>query len=380
MASITKRGVSYRVRVYVGKDFTGKKVVKSATYTPPDGVNAKKAELLASEFALEFERKCSGNIVYNDNMTFSQLSDWFFEYYAPSELKESTQYTYKGQLNKYIQPALGDRKLKDITPMILTKLLKDIPVEPPTVKKIYTIIQSIFRRALEQGFIRDSPCHYVLLPKRQKNNKVTSLSIEEVRRFMKLVDEKPWDEDLRRIIKLLLLTGMRSGELFGLSCDDIDFEKRMIYINHTLNDIGGKHELTIPKTDKSIRDLAMSDTVMNILLDQRRYVDNLAKALGNKCRHPEMVIVSANGNYRDRCAVLHSLKRFTAGTEFESITLHKLRHCYASILLDSGVDLKIISDTLGHCNIKVTADIYADVLRRSKVMVSNKIEECLNWK
>ena len=79
-----------------------------------------------------------------------------------------------------------------------------------------------------------------------------------------------------------------------------------------------------------------------------------------------MVYPSANGNYRDRKSVYNSLKRLTRGTEFETLTLHKLRHCNATLLLNSGVDLKVVSEHLGHCDISVTADIYADVLKSTK--------------
>ena len=72
-----------------------------------------------------------------------------------------------------------------------------------------------------------------------------------------------------------------------------------------------------------------------------------------------------------------SLKRFTKGTEFENMTLHKLRHCNATMLLNMGVDLKIISDHLWHCDINVTADIYADVLSSTRKVLADSIEKKL---
>lgn len=90
-----------------------------------------------------------------------------------------------------------------------------------------------------------------------------------------------------------------------------------------------------------------------------------------------MVFPSGLGNYRDRTSVYHSLKRMTKGTEFEDMTLHKLRHCNATLLLKSGVDLKVVSEHLGHCDVNVTADIYADVLRKTKARTVEQIELCL---
>ena len=90
------------------------------------------------------------------------------------------------------------------------------------------------------------------------------------------------------------------------------------------------------------------------------------------------LFTSALGNYRDRCSVYHSLKRFTHGTEFENLTLHQLRHCNATLLLNSGVDLKVVSEHLGHCDIGVTANIYADVLKSTKAKVADLVTLKLN--
>ena len=107
-------------------------------------------------------------------------------------------------------------KLKEITTPKLTRIMKSMTLNPQTVKKVYVVIQSIFRRGVEQGFIRESPCHNVILPKKKDGKKKMSLDENEIKRFMELLDTKPWDEDFKRIVKVLLYTGMRSGECLGL--------------------------------------------------------------------------------------------------------------------------------------------------------------------
>lgn len=377
MANISKRGNTFRIRVYVGTDMNGKKIMKSTTFVPPENISPKKAEKLAQEYAFQYERQCKGYVSFNENMRFSELADWYFTNYAPIELKESTVYTYKGQYRNHIEPVLGNIKLKDITTPKLTQIMQSYKLNPATVRKIYVIVQSIFKRGMEQGFLRENSCHNVILPKNKEQNKVMALTREELKRFVKILEEKPWDEDVKRIIRFLLYTGMRCGECFALSWEDIDFDNMSILIKHTLNDVGGKHEITPPKTKKSIRTIGMSETVADILREQKAYTEELKIALGDNYTHPETVFPSANGNYRDRSSVLTSLKRFTKGTEFEHLTLHMLRHCNATMLLNMGVDLKVISDHLGHCDINVTADIYADVLTSTKKIVADSIEKQL---
>lgn len=377
MANITKRGNTFRIRVFVGTDVNGKNLIKSTTFTPPDGITAKRAEKLAQEYAFEYERHCRGYVDLNENMRFSELAEWYFTNYAPIELKESTVYTYKGQYKNHIAPVIGNLKIKDITTPKLTQVMQSYELNPATVKKLYVIIQSIFRRGVEQGFIRDTPCHNVLLPKRRTSRRNKALEEDKLKRFVSFLNEKPWDEDFKRIIKVLLYTGMRSGECLGLAWEDVDFENNIISINHTLTDLGGKHHLTPPKTESSIRQIAMGHDLKQILLAQRTYIEDLKLALGDDFAHPEMVFVSALGNYRDRNSVYHSFKRFTKGTEFSDMTLHQLRHCNATLLLNQGFDLKVVSAHLGHCNINVTADIYADVLRSMKAKAADQIELAL---
>ena len=264
-------------------------------------------------------------------------------------------------------------KLKEITTPKLSGIMKSYDLNPQTVKKVYVVMQSIFRRGVEQGFIRESPCHNVILPKKRGDKKKMSLDEEEIKRLLELLDTKPWGEDFKRIIKVLLYTGMRSGECLGLAWDDINFDDMTITINHNLTDIGGKHTLGPPKTESSRRVIGMSEPLAEIFKEQKEYIDKLSSALGKKFAHPEMVFTSSLGNYRDRQSVYHSLKRFTRGTEFEYLTLHMLRHCNATLLLNSGVDLKIVSEHLGHRDINVTADIYADVLKSTKSKVAELI-------
>lgn len=373
MATITKRGDAFRIKVSLGYDENKKQIVKSTTFVPPKGTTSKKAQKLAEEYAFEFERHCKGYTQLNENMRFSELADWYFENYAPVELKEGTGYNYKSAYNNHIKPVLGNVRVKDINTPRLTQFVQCLKLQPETVRKIYVVLQSIFHRGVEQGFIRDTPCRNVILPKNRSKKKKPVLDEEQTSRFMKLIEEKKCDPDIKRIIKVLLYTGMRCGECLALSWNDINFEEMTISIEHNLADVGGKHWLTTPKTESSIRTIGMSQALADIFREQKKYQEQLIEALGDDFSHPEMVFTSANGNYRDRSSLGTSLKRFLRGTEFDFLTLHSLRHCNATLLLNSGVDLKVVSDHLGHCDIGVTANIYADVLKSTKAKVADLV-------
>ena len=201
------------------------------------------------------------------------------------------------------------------------------------------------------------------------------ITAEELPKFLELFTKEY--SAFNTIISTLLHTGMRSGECLGLQWDDIDFEQRKIHIRHNLTDVGGKHFLTTPKTATSVRDLYMSDNLMALLKKHKYEQRKLQLAVGSKFQHPEMVFTSDTGNYKDRSCLNTSLKRFLKGTGFEYLTLHKLRHTNATLLLNNGIDLKIVSEHLGHSDIQITAGTYTAVLDSSRIKTANLMEQIL---
>ena len=244
---------------------------------------------------------------------------------------------------------------------------------PSTIKRIYNIMQSICHFAVTQKYLKETPCVDVILPSKDctKDDKRKSLSDDELPRFMAYFDGY---SPLNTIVKVLLYTGLRSGEALGLQWSDIDFEKQLISVNHTLSDVGGKHFLTTPKTKTSKRTIYMSSALCELLTEHRRKQHELMFILGKQFAHPEMVFTSDLGNYKDRSCLNTSFKRALKNTEFDFMTLHCLRHSNATLLLNSGVDIKIVSEHLGHSDVGTTANIYTDVLENTRRKTAEIIE------
>ena len=121
----------------------------------------------------------------------------------------------------------------------------------------------------------------------------------------------------------------------------------------------------------------MSDNLMTLIKKHKYEQRKLQLAMGSDFKHPEMVFTSATGNYKDRSCLNTSLKRFLKGTDFEYMTLHKLRHTNATLLLNNGLDLKIVSEHLGHADIQITAGTYTAVLDSSRIKTANLMEQIL---
>lgn len=382
---IIQRGKTYRFTVYMGYDVNGKQIRKTTTFTPPAGLTERKADKLAKEEYVHFSNRCKGLYNLKENMRFSELVEEYFRLYAPNNLKPITAYNYQKHIDYHFMEYFGNKKLKDITTAVISHFFSTHKTEikgelktlsPANAKRIYCILQSLFKFAVMQGCIKETPCKNVILPKKNplEEQKQMYLSAEELPKFLELFKDY---SAFNTIILVLLYTGMRSGECLGLQWEDIDFEQRKIHIRHTLSDVGGNHFLTTPKTATSIRDLYMNDNLLALLKKHRVEQRKLQIALGSTFLHPEMVFTSATGNYKDRSSLNTSLKRFLRGTDFEYLTLHKLRHTNATLLLNNGIDLKIVSEHLGHADIQITAGTYTAVLDSSRVKTAELMEQIL---
>lgn len=378
---IIKRGKSYRFTVHLGMDLNGKQIRKTTTFTPPEGFTEKKADKLAKEEYINFRNKCKGLADFDENKRFKDLCEEYFRIYAPNKLKPITAYNYEKLVAFHFIEYFGNKKLKDISPSVITQFFNthkttdkdgnERMLAPSSAKKLYTILQSIFTFAVSQNFIKETPCRNIILPCRtigEDNRKY--LTENEFARFLPMFEEY---SSFNTIIKLLLFTGMRSGEVLGLQWSDINFKENTIQVKHTLSDVGGKHFLTAPKTKSSKRLIYMSSTVSNMLKEHQKKQFLLRVSIPG-FQHPEMVFTSSTGNYKDRSTLNTSFKRFLRGTEFEFLTLHSLRHCNATLLLNSGVDIKVVSEHLGHSDVGTTANIYADILSSTRRKTAKILE------
>lgn len=382
---IIQRGKTYRFTAYLGYDYHGKQIRKTMTFSPPPGLSTKKADKLAKQEYINFCQYCKGGYSLREHMRFYELVKEYMEIYAKNKLKPVTVYNYQKHIEYHFMDFFGNRKLKDITPAMLSHFFTShktcIHGQMQTLsygnaKKLYCILQSLFKFAVSQGYLKETPCKNVILPAKntQADGTRKYLTAEELPAFLALFQEY---SPLTAAVRVLLYTGMRAGECLGLQWEDIDFEHKKIRIRHTLSDVGGTHFLTTPKTKTSVRYQYMSEPLEQLLRQHLTEQKKLEAKLGADFLHPEMVFTSSTGNYKDRSCLYNSFKQHLKGTGFEFMTLHKLRHTNATMLLNNGVDLKIVSEHLGHSDIAVTADTYTGVLDNSRLKTACTLEHFL---
>lgn len=313
-----------------------------------------------------------------ENVTLDEYIAWYWTHYAERRLKESTIHNYKYHLEKYILPGLGSAPLSTLNNRMLTEYFAAMDASPTTCKCVYVALRSVCRVAMQNGFLKQNPCDYVILPRGDVSlqEKRPYLDEEQARELFRMTADYNW---FNVVIRFLLLTGMRSGEAFGLQWSDVDFARGVIHVRRNLTNVASKHTLTTPKTQTSIRSLAMSREV-RALLELQRQMQRQEISRRKNFDHPEMVFTSATGKYVDHNYAERKFKEFVKDTSFPDLTLHGLRHAHATLLLASGVDLKVVSTLLGHSSIATTANLYTDVLDRTKLEAAEILSDTLNFK
>lgn len=347
----------------------------------------REARKIAKELDLEFQRQFERDQNTGVEMRLEEVWYWYKNYYAPNKLRDTTFYNLKNMVEIKILPELGHLKIGQITTNRITMFLNDVsikkdketgkPLKPKQyykdsyVQAIYSSLFRIFNVAISNGWIKDNPCNNAIKPRKNRTAKKKALEIEQIKDILNKTNEYT---TYNAIIQFQIYTGMRIGETLALTWDDIDFKKREININKTVNFIKTDFIVGPPKTENSYRTLGMNNAIYHLLKLTKKEQNVRKRELKDQYDDHNLVFSQITGNYIYRTEINNRLNTIKKGTDYEYITVHFLRHANATLLLNSGVDLKIVSAHLGHNDIKTTANIYADVLKSQQQKVAQIIE------
>lgn len=360
---------------------------KYRSFRQPQDMGIREARKIAKELDLEFQRQFERDQNTGVEMRLEEVWNWYKNYYAPNKLRDTTFYNIKNMVEIKILPELGHLKIGQITTNRITMFLNDVsikkdketgkPLKPKQyykdsyVQAIYSSLFRIFNVAISNGWIKDNPCNNAIKPRKNRTAKKKPLEIEQIKDILNKTNEYT---TYNAIIQFQIYTGMRIGETLALTWDDIDFKKREININKTVNFIKTDFIVGPPKTENSYRTLGMNNAIYHLLKLTKKEQNVRKRELKNQYEDHNLVFSQVTGNYIYRTEINNRLNTIKKGTDYEYIIVHFLRHANATLLLNNGVDLKIVSAHLGHNDIKTTANIYADVLKSQQQKVAQIIE------
>ena len=302
------------------------------------------------------------------------FEEWLTHYIKPSS-KQRTFEQYSRAAQIHILPNLGDIELTGLTPFVLQKFITGLTengnkrtgkgLSPNFVKTILSIVQNSLKTAHLVGYLPEYSANKIKRPK-PKEKQVECFSAWE----QKKIEETALSakKDKYRGIILCLYTGLRIGELLALTWNDIDFEKSILSVTKTCHDgnENGKHIRIIdtPKTENSRRQIPLSKTLVKMLKEMKKK---------SKC---EFVI--ADG---EKPVFIRSYQRmfelFLKKLKLPHKGFHSLRHTFATRALECGMDVKSLSEILGHKNAMITLNRYAHSLWEHKAEMMNKLSKML---
>lgn len=282
-------------------------------------------------------------------------------------VKESSYCNYKRNLEDHIYPVIGDLRYSTLSKQRLNEFVEYLLISgrkdgngglsKGTVKDIITLLKSVSKFAYHEYGLKNI-CEGLKLPKLKKNEIQVLSNIERKRLENYLLS----NVKLSNICTLLsLYTGLRIGEVCGLKWEDIDFKKGCLSVNKTVERISignGKTKVVVesPKTESSIRKVYVPSFIMELLKEHKKSSD--------------LFVLSGKLKPTEPRTLQYRFEKILKSAGIREMTFHSLRHTYATLCIEKGMDIKTLSELLGHSDVKITLNSYvhsSDRLKRKYV-------------
>ena len=349
---------------------TGKAIYKNVLGRSQAEVKEKLKQAIGEAQALDITKA--------GKYTVGEWMEVWFQDYAKIKVRPSSHQTYQGYIHNHIRPNIGDIPLEKLTSLDLQKFYKKLlttgrvdrveakgqpkGLSAKTVRNIHQILSSALKLAQEQRLIFTNPAEGCALP-RVEHQEMKTLTTVQLASFFREARESGVFE----LYYLELATGLRRGELLGLKWEDVDLKRGDLRVRRQVSRINGEVVEAPLKTKNAYRTLPLAEDTVSVLKEQRRKVGN-----------SPWVFPSPNGGPISPDSVLHMLHRVLKRAGLPKVRFHDLRHTFATLALQNGVDVKTVSGMLGHFSAGFTLDTYAHITSAAQRQAAQTMESVLS--
>ena len=287
-----------------------------------------------------------------NGVKFGELRNEYFEAYLQDHPSS------KRALKKHIERLtefFGDEYAKDITAKDITSFLWSLDLSLKTVKACKSYAKCIFDYGIREYGLTENPAAYRQMPKHLERNVRLPPTEEELDKIKESVDA-PY----RLFFLIALYTGMRRGEILRLQYKDIDYKANVIHVTKSVYHDGNKPVIKEPKTEKGKRDVILLDPLKELLTKGK----------------PNEFLFGGEKPWSSHEAQRH-IYAYQKALGL-SVTPHQLRHRYATILYEAGIDERMSMELLGHANISTTRDIYTHITKNKQKETMTKLNDFLS--
>ena len=348
---------------------TGKQIFKNVLGKTQNEVKEKLKNALIESGQVDFTK--------SGQYTVSTWMDTWFENVAKIKVRPSSHQTYKGYIDNHIKPNIGKIPLEKLTTMDLQKFYRKLlttgrverieskeqskGLSAKTVRNINQVISSAMDLAMAQKIILANPTNACELPK-VEHKEMQTIPAEQLQAFL----DEARATGVYEMYYIELATGLRRGELLGLKWQDIDWKNGIIKVRRQVARVDGQIEEAPLKTKNSYRTVTISQQAIEVLKQQKAKTND------------QYVFPSPNGGPISPDSVNNMLKRVLERAGIPKVRFHDLRHTFATIALQNGVDIKTVSGMLGHFSAGFTLDTYAHVTTSVQKEAAQTIENILS--
>lgn len=319
------------------------------------------------------------------DMTLDLWFERWMEVYKEKSIRPNTKLQYVHVYQKNIAPYLGERKINSLVKSDIQKVIDladDAGYKYERQSKIKIILKDMLQRAVEDKLVINNPVSGIKL-RAEKEESAHSLTVEDQITFFEYARNTFYEN----LFRVAVNTGLRPGELFALTVDDVDFEKSVINVTKTLvyqkylDDEHKEFHIEPPKTKQSNRTVPMNSMCQEYM---KRQVE-LKKIVANKRpkeQNDYLFVTKFNTPlnsviYSDAIkAVIRQINLMRPlDDQFEVFSGHTLRHTFATRCFEAGIEPKVVQGYLGHASLKMTMDLYTHVTEEKAFMEIEKIAE-----
>lgn len=305
------------------------------------------------------------------------LGQWY-EYWKDNyllDLKPRTVDAYKSIYRLYLKPVFEDRKLQSIERSEIQELINDLydkqNLSSKTAKNTATVLKKMFREAIKFGIVATSPVEGITLPRKKGNtNQIRYLREDKIASFISTVRELY--PDYAPYYEFLLYTGLRLSELLGAQIEQYNPYNSTLRIDRQVMMTHG-YELTTPKNDV-IRTIHLNDRCIEIIEDSITQTMKFREKGFSDYNPGNFIFINLDGSNLKLSTFYKRFKRIVEAIGMPELRVHDLRHTYATLALESGMDIKTLQENLGHSDPAFTLKRYGHSTDRMQREGASKLQ------
>jgi integrase len=349
--TVERYGSGWRYRVELARDpATGRRryTTKGGFHTERDARRALNRVLVAIDDGMHVART---RIVASDYLT-----EWLAR--ARVDLKPTTAAGY-GHAVQTLAKAFGAVRVQELTPLMIEDLYSELlerGFAPKTVRNIHSVLHRALADAERLGLVAKNPARSARGPSVSRKEQET-WSPEQLSQFLATTAGDP----LHGVFVLLATTGMRRGEVVGLRWVDVDLDRAVASVVHTITTVHGRPVESTTKTAKSRRRVSLDASSVIVLRAHRAAQRKERLVVGAGWIDHGLVFCRYDGSPLHPDLVTRRFRTLVERAGLPKIRLHDLRHTYATLALRAGVHPKVVSERLGHATVGITLDLYSHV-------------------